>query len=59
MVGVIQHREGGDPSSTRKSPGQIEFTPIALERGVTREPNSRTGLTKSGASVPGAARKSL
>jgi phage tail-like protein len=38
MPEVIQHREGGDPSSTRKSPGQTEFTPIALERGVTHDP---------------------
>jgi phage tail-like protein len=35
---VIQHREGGDPSSTRKSPGLTEFGPITLERGVTHDP---------------------
>src|SRR6266542_3217177 len=28
---VIQHREGGDPSSRRKSPGLTEFAPITLE----------------------------
>lgn len=33
----IQHREGGDPTSSRKSPGQTEFAPIALERGVTHD----------------------
>ena len=35
---VIQHREGGDPSTSRKSPGHTEFVPIALERGVTHDP---------------------
>ncbi|HEY4257881.1 MAG TPA: phage tail protein [Candidatus Udaeobacter sp.] len=35
---VIHHREGGDPSSSRKSPGLTEFAPIMLERGVTHDP---------------------
>ena len=35
---VIRHREGGDPSTTRKSPGLLEFAPITLERGVTHDP---------------------
>src|SRR5262245_9226815 len=34
---VIRHREGGDPSTTRKSPGLTEFAPITLERGVTHD----------------------
>lgn len=34
---VISHREGGDPSSTRKSPGQTDYGPITLERGVTHD----------------------
>lgn len=34
---VVKHREGGDPSSTRKSPGRSEFEPITLERGVTND----------------------
>jgi hypothetical protein len=34
---VIHHREGGDPSSSRKSPGLTEFAPIMLERGVTHD----------------------
>jgi phage tail-like protein len=34
---VIHHREGGDPSSSRKSPGLTEFAPITLERGVTHD----------------------
>lgn len=34
---VIEHREGGDPSTSRKSPGRIKFEPITLERGVTHD----------------------
>jgi phage tail-like protein len=35
---VVKHREGGDPSSSRKSPGRSEFEPVTLERGVTHDP---------------------
>jgi phage tail-like protein len=35
---VVKHREGGDPSTTRKSPGRNEFEAITLERGVTHDP---------------------
>ena len=35
---VVEHREGGDPSSPRKSPGQTNYEPITLERGVTQDP---------------------
>jgi phage tail-like protein len=34
---VIKHREGGDPSSSRKSPGRTEYNAITLERGVTHD----------------------
>jgi phage tail-like protein len=34
---VVKHREGGDPSSSRKSPGKTEFEAITLERGVTHD----------------------
>lgn len=34
---VVKHREGGDPSSSRKSPGRTEYEPITLERGVTHD----------------------
>jgi phage tail-like protein len=34
---VVEHREGGDPSSARKSPGRSKFDPITLERGVTHD----------------------
>jgi phage tail-like protein len=34
---VVKHREGGDPSSSRKSPGRTEYDAITLERGVTHD----------------------
>ncbi|MCD4525960.1 phage tail protein [Nocardioides sp. cx-173] len=36
---VVEHREGGDPSSARKSPGRTKFEAITLERGVTHDPD--------------------
>ena len=34
---VVKHREGGDPSTSRKSPGRTEYEAITLERGVTHD----------------------
>ena len=34
---MVEHREGGDPSTTRKSPGRTKFEAISLERGVTHD----------------------
>lgn len=34
---VVKHREGGDPSSSRKSPGRTEYDAITLDRGVTHD----------------------
>lgn len=34
---VVKHREGGDPSSSRKSPGRSEYDAISLDRGVTHD----------------------
>jgi phage tail-like protein len=34
---VVKHREGGDPSSSRKSPGRTEYDAIIMERGVTHD----------------------
>ena len=34
---VVTHRHGGDPSSSRKSPGRTEFEAVTLERGVTHD----------------------
>jgi phage tail-like protein len=35
---VVKHRDGGDYSSSRKSPGRTEYDAITLERGVTHDP---------------------
>src|SRR5690606_36886766 len=35
---VVKHRDGGDVSSSRKSPGRTEYEAITLERGVTHDP---------------------
>jgi phage tail-like protein len=43
---VIRHREGGDPSTSRKSPGHTEFEPITLERGVTHDPEFENWANK-------------
>lgn len=34
---MVEHREGGDPSTSRKSPGRTKFEAITLERGVTHD----------------------
>ena len=34
---LVEHREGGDPSTVRKSPGQSKYEAIMLERGVTHD----------------------
>jgi phage tail-like protein len=34
---VVKHREGGDLSPSRKSPGRTEFDAITLDRGVTHD----------------------
>jgi len=34
---VVTHREGGDPSTSRKSPGLTEYDAFTLERGVTHD----------------------
>jgi phage tail-like protein len=34
---MVEHREGGDPSTSRKSPGRTKYEAISLERGVTHD----------------------
>jgi phage tail-like protein len=34
---VVKHRTGGEPSTSRKSPGRTEYDAITLERGVTHD----------------------
>lgn len=43
---VVEHREGGDPSSGRKSPGRTKYEPITLERGVTHDTAFETWVNK-------------
>jgi len=35
---IVEHREGGDPSTARKSPGRTKYDAVTLERGVTHDP---------------------
>ena len=35
---MVEHREGGDPSTSHKSPGRTKYESITLERGVTHDP---------------------
>ncbi len=34
---VVEHREGGDPSTSHKSPGRNKFEALMLERGRTQD----------------------
>jgi len=34
---LVEHREGGDPSTSRKSPGRTKYEAVTLERGVTHD----------------------
>ena len=34
---VVEHREGGDPSTVRRSPGRTKYDAITVERGVTHD----------------------
>jgi len=45
---VVTHREGGDPSSSHKSPGRTQYEAITIERGVTHDPEFEKWATDSG-----------
>lgn len=45
-IETVEHREGGDPSTSRKSPGRAKFEPITLERGVTHDLEFEKWATK-------------
>jgi phage tail-like protein len=34
---VVKHRDGGDPNTSRKSPGRTEFEALTFERGKTHD----------------------
>lgn len=38
MTEVVSHREGGDVSTPRHSPGSTKYDPLTLERGITFDP---------------------
>jgi phage tail-like protein len=43
---VVEHREGGDPSTKRKSPGQTKYEAVTIERGVTHDPEFENWANK-------------
>jgi phage tail-like protein len=43
---VVEHREGGDPSTSRKGPGRTKYEAITLERGVTQDPDFEAWANK-------------
>jgi phage tail-like protein len=43
---VVEHREGGDPSTGRKSPGRSKYEPVTLERGVSHDPEFEAWASK-------------
>jgi len=45
-IEVVEHRSGGDPSTTNKAPGQAKFEQIVLERGVTHDPEFEKWASK-------------
>lgn len=52
---VIQHREGGEHSTSHKSPGRHNYEAITLERGLTHDQSFEAWATKvwNVAAVPG------
>jgi phage tail-like protein len=54
----VTHREGGDPSHDRKSPGLTTYDAVTLERGVTHDPEFEawadkvSSLRQPGISLP-------
>jgi phage tail-like protein len=44
---VVEHRDGGEPSTVRKSPGRTSYDPITLERGVTHDPEFERWANKT------------
>src|SRR3989337_1535991 len=46
MTEVIEHRQGGGPSTVTKSPGRTKYEPITLERGVSHDPEFEAWANK-------------
>ncbi len=45
---VVEHRQGGDPSTWHKSPGSTNYEAITLERGVTHDTEFEKWANKVG-----------
>jgi phage tail-like protein len=43
---VVEQRDGGDSSISRKSPGRTRYEPITLERGITHDPEFENWANK-------------
>jgi phage tail-like protein len=43
---VVEHREGGDSSTSRKSPGRTKYEALTLDRGVTHDLEFEKWATK-------------
>jgi phage tail-like protein len=43
---VVKHRDGGDNSTSRKSPGRTEYEAITMERGITHDPEFEAWANK-------------
>jgi phage tail-like protein len=44
---MVEHREGGDPSTPYKSPGLTKYDAITLERGVTHDTDFEAWVSKT------------
>jgi len=43
---VVKHREGGDNSTDRKSPGRTTYDAVTMERGLTHDPEFEAWANK-------------
>ena len=43
---VVSHREGGDPSTDRRSPGRTQYEAITIERGISHDPEFTSWANK-------------
>jgi phage tail-like protein len=46
ITAVVEHRDGGSPNTSRKSPGRTEFAPVVLERALTHDSEFEQWATK-------------
>ncbi len=53
-VEVIEHREGGDPSSSHRLPGRVVYEPFTLERALDGDRSFETWATQVGGTPAGA-----